>query len=163
MAALVNGVFLGLVAAYIVYEAYHRFAAPPPVRSLPMLVTAAVGLGANLLTAALLYRSQHENLNVRGAFLHVLGDALGSVGAIVAGIAMLFWQWYLADPIVSVVVSLLVLISSWGLVRESVDVLLEAVPRNLSISSILADMGWCPERRWCTTFTSGPSRRACRP
>ena len=70
-----------------------------------MLAVASVGLLANLVTAGLLYRGQHHNLNIRGAFLHVVGDTLGSVGAIAAGIAMVFWQWYLADPLVSVVVA----------------------------------------------------------
>jgi cobalt-zinc-cadmium efflux system protein len=111
------------------------------VKGLPMLAVSSVGLAANLATAALLFRSQHENLNVRGAFLHVVGDAVGSVGAILAGLAMVFWQWYLADPIVSVVVAILVLYSSWELMRESVDVLLEGTPRHLKISTILADLG----------------------
>jgi cobalt-zinc-cadmium efflux system protein len=111
------------------------------VKSGAMLAVAAVGLLANLFTAGLLYRSQHENLNIRGAFLHVVGDTLGSVGAIAAGIAMVVWQWYMADPLVSVVVAVLVLYSSWQLVRESVDVLLEGTPRHLNISSILSDLG----------------------
>ncbi len=141
LAALANGIFLVIVSIYIFYEAFHRFAAPPEVKSIPMLAVAASGLVANLGTAALLFRSRAESLNIRGAFLHVAGDALGSVGAIVAGISMVLWRWYLADPIVSVVVSVLVLISSWQLVRESVDVLLEGAPRGLSIPEMLADLG----------------------
>ncbi len=141
LAALANGIFLAVVSIYIFYEAFHRLMAPPAVKSLPMLVVASSGLAANLWTAALLYRSQHENLNMRGAFLHVAGDTLGSIGAIIAGLAMLLWKWYLADPIVSVVVSVLVLVSSWALVRESVDVLLEGAPRNVRISDLLADLG----------------------
>jgi cobalt-zinc-cadmium efflux system protein len=141
LAALANGIFLVLVAVYIFYEAYRRLMAPPIVKSGAMLAVASVGLVANLVTAGLLYRNQHKNLNIRGAFLHVVGDTLGSVGAIAAGIAMVVWQWYLADPLVSVVVAVLVLYSSWQLVRESVDVLLEGTPRHLNISSILADLG----------------------
>ena len=82
-----------------------------------------------------------ENLNLRGAFLHVMGDILGSVGAIIAGILMVVWRWYLADPIVSVLVSVLILYSSWHLLRDSVEVLLEGTPRHLNIATILADMG----------------------
>jgi len=141
LAALANGIFLVGVSMYVLYEAFHRFVSPPEVKSGPMLAVAGVGLIANLFTAALLYRSQHENLNVRGAFLHVLGDTLGSVGTIAAGVAMMVWQWYLADPIVSVMVAILVLLSSWELVRESVDVLLEGTPRHVDISEILTDLG----------------------
>jgi cobalt-zinc-cadmium efflux system protein len=96
---------------------------------------------ANIATAGLLFRSRHENLNLRGAFLHVLGDTLGSLGAIIAGILMILRQWYLADPIVSVLVGALVLYSSWELVAESVDVLLEGTPRHLKVSTILSDLG----------------------
>ncbi len=141
LAALANGVFLVVVAIYIFFEAYQRFRFVPEIKSAPMLIVASTGLLANLVTAALLYRSRSESLNMRGAFLHVAGDTLGSIGAIIAGLVMLQWQWYLADPIVSVVVSVLVLISSWQLVRESIDVLLEGTPRNLDISEILADLG----------------------
>ncbi len=141
LAALANGVFLVVVAIYIFFQAYQRFTSVPVVKGVPMLVVALTGLAANIATAALLYRSQAQSLNMRGAFLHVAGDALGSLGAIIAGIAMVLWQWYRADPIVSVVVAVLVLLSSWQLVRESVDVLLEGTPRNLNISEILADVG----------------------
>ena len=106
-----------------------------------MLIVAVTGLCANIVTAGLLYRSRGENLNLRGAFLHVLGDTLGSVGAILAGILILVWQWRLADPIVSAIVGCLVLYSSWELVKESVDILLEGTPRHLKISQILKDLG----------------------
>jgi cobalt-zinc-cadmium efflux system protein len=137
-------VLLVLISIYIFYEAYERFLSPPSVKSGPMLVVASLGLIANLATASLLYRSQHESLNIRGAFLHVMGDTLGSVGAILAGVIMVVWRWYLADPLISIVVAMLVLYSSWNLVHESVDVLLEGTPRNLNIPSILADLGSVP-------------------
>lgn len=141
LASLANGVLLVILALWVLYEAYRRLLAPPSVLGGPMLIVAALGLVVNLVTLSLLYRSQHECLNVRGAFLHVLGDALGSVGAIIAGTAMVVWQWYLADPLVSAVVSLLIMYSSWQLLRESVDVLLEGAPRHLDVASILADLG----------------------
>ncbi len=141
LAALANGIFLILIAIYIFYESYQRFRLPEEVKSGTMLVIAFTGLLANVITAALLFRSRHENLNLRGAFLHVLGDTLGSVGAIIAGVLMILKKWYLADPIVSVVVGALVLYSSWELVAESVDVLLEGTPRHLNISNILNDLG----------------------
>jgi cobalt-zinc-cadmium efflux system protein len=141
LAALANGTFLILIGLYILYESYQRFWVPPEVKSVPMLIVAATGLLANLVTARMLYRSRHENLNLRGAFLHVLGDTLGSIGAVLAGVLMLARQWYLADPIVSTIVGCLVLYSSWKLVTESVDVLLEGTPRHLKISNILSDLG----------------------
>jgi cobalt-zinc-cadmium efflux system protein len=141
LAALVNGVFLVLVALYIFYEVYERLLAPPMVRSAPMLVIAGLGLVANLLTAAMLYGSQHDNLNIRAAFLHVVGDTVGSVGTIVAGLLMLFAGWYTADPAISAIVGILVLYSSVKLVRESVDVLLEGTPRNVDVSRVLSDLG----------------------
>jgi cobalt-zinc-cadmium efflux system protein len=105
-----------------------------------MLVVAITGLLANIVTALLLFRSRNENLNLRGAFLHVLGDTLGSLGAIIAGILMVTRQWYLADPIVSILVGAMVLYSSWELVSESVDVLLEGTPRHLNVAHILNDL-----------------------
>jgi cobalt-zinc-cadmium efflux system protein len=141
LAALANGIFLILIAIYIFYESYQRFRAPQEVKSGTMLIIAATGLVANLITAGLLFRSRHESLNLRGAFLHVLGDTLGSVGAILAGVLMLTRNWYLADPVVSTIVGALVLYSSWELVAESVEVLLEGTPRHLDISNILNDLG----------------------
>jgi len=144
LAALANGVFLILIAAYIFYESYQRFWAPPEVKSVPMVVIAITGLLANLATAGLLFHTRHDNLNLRGAFLHVLGDTLGSLGAILAGILMMTRQWYLADPIVSAIVGGLILYSSWELVTESVDILLEGTPRHLNVSQIESDLGGMP-------------------
>jgi cobalt-zinc-cadmium efflux system protein len=141
LAALANGVILVMVGLFIAYEAYHRLLEPPSVKSGMMLAVASIGLGANLVSARLLSHSDLENLNVRGAFLHVMGDILGSVGAMSAGVIMSVWGWYLADPVVSIVVSALILFSSWQLLRDSVDVLLEGTPRHLKIANILADLG----------------------
>lgn len=141
LAALANGVILVMVGVAIAYEAYHRLQQPPTVKSGSMLIVACIGLVANLMSARLLSHSDLENLNVRGAFLHVLGDIFGSVGAISAGAVMTVWNWYLADPIVSIVVAVLILYSSWQLLRDSVDVLLEGTPRHLKTAEILADLG----------------------
>jgi cobalt-zinc-cadmium efflux system protein len=141
LAAFANGIILILIGCYILYESYQRFLSPPAVKSIPMLLVASTGLMANVVTAGLLFRSRHENLNLRGAFLHVLGDTLGSIGAILAGLLMMLRGWYLADPIVSMLVGGLVLYSSWELVTESVDVLLEGTPRHLKIAHILKDLG----------------------
>ena len=108
------------------------------------MLVAATGLLANLVTATLLFRSRNESLNLRGAFLHVLMDTFGSIGAILAGFLIWWRQLYLADSIVSVIVGALVLYSSWQLVSESVDILLEATPRHLNVSDILKDLGSVP-------------------
>ncbi len=141
LAALANGVFLVLIALYIFFEAYHRLLDPPVVKSGTMLSVAVMGLVANLCAVYLLHKSKDENLNLHGAFLHVLGDTLGSIGAIVAGLAMVLGGWYVADPIVSIAVGLLILFSSWTLLRESVEVLLESVPSHLCTAAILTDLG----------------------
>jgi cobalt-zinc-cadmium efflux system protein len=140
LAALANGIFLILIAAYIFYESYERFGSPQKVKSAPMVVIAVTGLIANLATARLLYHTRQDNLNLRGAFLHVLSDTLGSVGAIFAGILMMIWQWYLADPVVSAIVGGLILYGAWKLVAESADILLESTPRHLNASDILGDL-----------------------
>jgi len=130
LAALFNGVTLFVIAGFIMWEAYQRFSAPPEVSSLSMLLIASVGLIANLLSALALVRKGDvkNNLNLRSAYLHVLGDALGSVGAIIAGIVMLAFGWYIADPIISVVVALLILKSAWGVIKHTVHILMEGTP-----------------------------------
>jgi cobalt-zinc-cadmium efflux system protein len=136
LAAFVNGLALWLIVGLIFREAYQRLFDPPVVRSVGMIIIAAVGLVINLIGMLVLHRSQAESLNVRAAFVHVLGDALGSVGAIVAGIVMLASEWYLADPLVSIGIGVLILYSSWGIVRESVDILMQGTPREMRLEDI---------------------------
>jgi cobalt-zinc-cadmium efflux system protein len=136
LAALVNGVTLVVISLIIFYEAYQRLLDPPLVKSGPMLVVACAGLVINLLCASALHRSHTSNLNVRGALLHVLGDALGSAGAIVAGFLMLTRGWYLADPLISFLVGLLILYSAWRLVKDSVDILLEGTPAHIDLETV---------------------------
>ncbi|XID90662.1 cation diffusion facilitator family transporter [Paenibacillaceae bacterium WGS1546] len=130
LAALFNGVTLFVIAGFILWEAYRRFSEPPEVSSLPMILIALIGLGANALSAFALMRKGDvkNNLNLRSAYLHVLGDALGSVGAVLAGILMLAFGWYVADPIISVLVSLLILKSAWGVIKHTVHILMEGTP-----------------------------------
>ena len=136
LAALVNSLALILIAAYIFWEASQRFTDPPEVESGPMLVIAVFGLLANLASASLLFRQRSASLNVRAAFIHVLGDGLASVGVIVAGLIMLTTGALLADPVISVVIGVLILISSFQIAWESTQVLLEATPPGLSIADI---------------------------
>jgi cobalt-zinc-cadmium efflux system protein len=140
LAALLNGVALFVIAAFIVAEAIKRFAEPPTVASGSMMLIAVIGLLANLASAWFLMRKADvkDNLNVRSAYLHVLGDALGSVGAIVAGILMSLFSWYIADPIISVVVALLILKSAWGIIKSTVHILMEGTPHGVDADEVKA-------------------------
>jgi len=136
LSAFLNGIFLWAIVVFIFYEAIQRIQQPPGVQSLNMLVIAVLGLMANGLVAATLSRSRNESLNLKGAYLHVVADALGSVGAISAGLIMFFTGWYVADPIASIMISVLVLYSSGKIVRDSVNVLLEGVPPHIDVASL---------------------------
>jgi cobalt-zinc-cadmium efflux system protein len=136
LAALINGVTLVVIAAAIIWQAWGRFFNPEPVEGGLMLVVAAAGLLSNVVAAVLLHASSGHNLNVRGAYLHVLGDLLGSVGAIIAAVVILLTGWLPADPLISFVVALLILAGSWRLIRESVDILLEAVPKHIDMEEV---------------------------
>lgn len=136
LAALTNGVVLIVLCVFIILEAWERFRDPVEVGGSLMLTVAVGGLAVNLIMAFLLHRSAGESLNLRGAYLHVLGDLLASVGTITAAVIILATGWWLVDPLISVVVALLILVSSYKLVRESVDILLEAVPAHLDVAEI---------------------------
>ncbi|HEV8715973.1 MAG TPA: cation diffusion facilitator family transporter [Candidatus Binatia bacterium] len=136
LAAFFNGLALWLVAGIIFREAYYRFFSPPEVQGQGMILIAGAGLFVNLLTAWMLHGAHDTNLNLRGVFLHVLSDALGSVGAIIAGVLILWTGWYWADPVTSMVIGCLILLSSFSLVRESVDILMQATPRHLDLAEV---------------------------
>jgi cobalt-zinc-cadmium efflux system protein len=136
LAALINGAILVLVSAYIFYEAYHRFVEPPEVRGGLMLIVAAIGLVANVVGISILRSASRGNLNVKGAFLHMWSDTVSSVGVIAAGIIILLTGRTIADPIISIIIGLLILRGAGGLVWESINILLEAVPKNLDVSRI---------------------------
>lgn len=136
LAALVNGVALVVIAAGIGWQAVARLGQPPAVRADLMIGVAALGLGANLLSLRLLHGAHRHSLNVRGAYLHVLGDLLGSLGALAAGAVVALTGWALADPLASLGIALLILGGAWRLLRESVDVLLEATPRHIALGSV---------------------------
>ena len=136
LAAFVNGLALWLIAGVIFHEAYHRFFDPPEVRGYGLLLIASVGLGVNLFTAWILSPSRGHSLNLRGVFLHVMSDALGSVGAVTAGTVILLTDWYWADSVASLGIGLLILFSSFGLVRDSMDILMQATPRHISLQGV---------------------------
>ena len=136
IAALVNGVALVVMSLLIFYGAYERWIDPPVVRSGPMMLVAAGGLTVNLICAWIL-RGRHEiDLNVRGVWMHVIGDALGSVAAIAAGACMALFGWYRADALFSVVIGLLIIWGSMRLIRESTNVLLEGTPAHINLAAV---------------------------
>jgi len=136
LAALINGLVLWGLIGIIFYEAYHRLWAPPVVKSGPMLVIATAGLAVNIISAWLLYPSQERSINLRSAFLHVVADGLGSVVAITASLAMLWWGWYWFDPLASLIIGLLIVGCSWRLIQEATEILMEATPRHLDIQAV---------------------------
>jgi cobalt-zinc-cadmium efflux system protein len=136
IAALANGTILLVICGFIFYEAYQRFVEPPEVRGGVMLGVAAVGLLANLIGVLILRSASRDNLNVKGAFLHMWGDTVSSAGVIVAAVIILVADWTIVDPIVSIFVGLLILRGAVGLVLESNDILLEAVPKHLDVARV---------------------------
>lgn len=135
-AAIANAIILFGVAAYILYEAVQRLAAPPEVIAGPMLVVAVIGLLVNLISMRLLHGGAQTSLNLRGAYLEVLGDLLGSVAVIVAALVIGLTGWTPIDPIASVVIAGLILPRTWTLLREAVDILLQATPRGVKIEEV---------------------------
>jgi cobalt-zinc-cadmium efflux system protein len=136
LAAFLNGVFLWIVVGFILYNAVGRVQNPMVVESSEMLVIAVLGLAANGLAAVVLSRSRSESLNVKGAFLHVVSDALGSVGVIAAALIMFFTGWYQADALFSMLVCVLIFYSAYKLIRESLNVLLEGVPSGIDVNAV---------------------------
>lgn len=136
LAALINGIALLGITGFIFVEAWERLFAPPEVRSGEMLVVAILGLLVNVAAFWILSRGGGHSLNERGAMLHILGDMLGSVGAIVAAVLMSVTGWYLADPLVSAVIGLLILRSTWELLRETINILMEGTPIHLSFQEV---------------------------
>src|SRR5690606_1521391 len=128
---LANGATLLLLVVWIVWEAVQRISSPTEVLAGPMLAVAVIGLVVNLAGAAILWSGERNDGNLRGALLHVIGDLLGSVGAIAAAIGIMLTGWTILDPILSVLVALLVVRSAWRLVSDSIRVLLQAVPQGV--------------------------------
>lgn len=135
--AVVNAISIFTIAALIFYEASQRFGQPPEVKGLLMLSVATLGLGVNLFVAFWLRKEQRDNLNVRSAFWHALGDALASIGVIIGGIIILLTGWFVVDPIISVLVGLIIALAAWRILKEGLRVLLEATPRQVDITKMV--------------------------
>ena len=135
-AGLTNGLSLFAVTISILYEAWHRIRTPVTIHSTEMLLIATIGLVANLLTARLFKNHHKHDINVHSAFLHIVGDALSSVGVIIGGGMILFTGWAIIDPIVSILISIFLFIGSWRVVRSSIHILVEGTPEGISLSDV---------------------------
>jgi cobalt-zinc-cadmium efflux system protein len=136
LAALANGVILVLIAVWIFVEAWGRLMDPPDVLAGWMAVVAGVGLAVNLAAAAILARAGHDTLNMRAALRHVIADALGSAGVLVAALVILVTGWRYADPLAGALIAVAVLASSWSVLRDSVNILLEAAPKGIDVGEL---------------------------
>jgi cobalt-zinc-cadmium efflux system protein len=140
MVAFINGLALVVISLWIVYEAYERLSARAPVEGGIMAVIASIGLLANIVCFLLLHGADRENLNVRGAAIHVMGDLLGSIAALVAGVVIVFTNWTPIDPLLSLLVSLIILRSAWRVISESGHILLEGAPQGIDTREIGPDL-----------------------
>lgn len=136
LAALFNALLLIFACGAIAFEAVRRFAEPAPVESGLIMIVAAIGFVINLGTALLFMRDQHSDLNARGAYLHMMADAAVSIGVVIAGAAIMVTGWSLIDPLVSLVIVAVILIGTWGLLKDSVDLALDAAPRGVDVAAV---------------------------
>lgn len=140
LAALINSTTLVLISLGIFYEAWRRLMAPPEVRSDILVSVGLIALVVNLGTALLVRKGSEHDLNLRAAFIHLMGDVLSTVGAVIAGILIFFTNWNWLDPAVSFLIGLLILWSAWGILRETVDILLEATPRDVDMTRLVGEI-----------------------
>lgn len=136
LAAFVNGIALVLLSIWIIYEAIERWQTPPQIAATPLTIIAVGGLIINIIAAYLLHSDHKHDLNMRGAFLHVVGDLLGSVAAIIAGVLIWTMGWLWADALGSVLISAIIILGAWRLILDSVNVLLEGTPRHINLAAV---------------------------
>ncbi|RZG69338.1 cation transporter [Acinetobacter bouvetii] len=140
LAALFNASMLFMVAIYILFEAYQRFSHPPEIQSMGMMIVAVIGLAINLISMRILFSSSKDSLNVKGAYLEVLSDALGSVGVIIGAAVIYFTGWMWVDTVIAVLIGFWVLPRTWILLKQSVNILLEGVPEEIDIEQLRKDL-----------------------
>jgi cobalt-zinc-cadmium efflux system protein len=161
--ALVNGLFLLAVAGYIFFEAVHRFFNPQEIRTGILLAVAVIGLTGNLFGMLILRSETHENLNIRGAFLHILADTLSSVGVVIGGVVIALTGWNVIDSLIGIMIGGIVLRGAVDLIMESGEVLMEATPRDIDMGQLKKDVGEIPgvkDFHDIHVWTIGSGRRA---
>ena len=136
LASFINSVLLLVVVFNIFKEAIERFNSPPEVGGKIIIITALIGVVINTVSAFLFYKGQKEDINVRGAFLHLLVDAIVSVGVVISGVLILFTNWHMIDIIVSIVIAIVILLTTWGLFKESLKLTLDAIPKGIDLNNI---------------------------
>ena len=145
IAALVSAFSTWGLSAWLIYEAIYRLAHPQPVEGIMVLIVASIGFCANFAMMMILHKSQKDSLNVRGAYVHILGDLLGSLGVVVAGVLLIIFKWYPIDAIITLLFSLIVIYSAWKLVKDTLHVLMEGTPVHLSHDDIEKDLLSLPD------------------
>ncbi|MBN1117088.1 MAG: cation transporter [Bacteroidales bacterium] len=140
LAALFNAVALIVITIFLFKEAWQRFQNPEPIKGLIMFVVATIGLVANLLAVLLLKNDSDKNINIRAAYLHLLGDAISSVAVIVGSVLIYFYEFYWVDPLITVLIGLYILKETWTVLREAVDILMQATPRSIDIEKIRIEL-----------------------
>ncbi|MGP1462033.1 cation diffusion facilitator family transporter [Tannerella forsythia] len=136
LAALFNAVVLIAICIYLFFEAYERFVTPEPIKGKVMLFVAVFGLMANLISVVVLHKDKSHNLNVRAAYLHLLGDTLSSVAVIVGGVAIWIWELYWLDPLITVLVGVYIIRHTWSIVRQTVNILMQATPDGIDVNML---------------------------
>ena len=136
LAAFINALGLVLISFFILYEAWQRFENPPEIQSKPMLIVAVIGLVINLVSMALLHEHSEHSLNIKGAYLEVLSDTLGSLGVIAASVIMITTRWYYADPIISAGIGLFILPRTWNLLNQAAHILMEGTPSHIDLKDL---------------------------
>jgi cobalt-zinc-cadmium efflux system protein len=140
LVALLNSTTLVLISLGIFYEAYHRFMNPPDVQSSILIGVGLIAVVINLVTALLVHRGSEHDLNLRSAFVHLMGDVLSTIGAVIAGVIIYFTNANWLDPFVSVLIGFLILYNAWGILRDAIDILLEATPRDVDVQAMVKDI-----------------------
>ncbi len=140
LVALLNSTTLVLISLGIFYEAYHRFINPPDVQSGILIGVGLIAVVINLVTALLVHRGSEHDLNLRSAFVHLIGDVLSTVGAVIAGVIIYFTNANWLDPFVSVLIGFLIIYNAWGILRDAIDILLEATPRDVDVHAMVKDI-----------------------
>lgn len=140
LVALVNSTTLVLISIGIFYEAYKRFVSPAEVQSTVLIVVGLIAVAINLATALLVHRGSESDLNLRSAFIHLMGDVLSTVAAVIAGVIIYFTGANWLDPLVSVLIGFLILASAWGILRDAVDILLESTPRDVDLKKMVSEI-----------------------
>jgi cobalt-zinc-cadmium efflux system protein len=145
LAALFNAVVLIAISLYLFYEAYKRFLNPEPIGTKLMFIVATIGLAGNLISVLLLHKDSSHNLNVKAAYLHLLGDTLSSVGVIMGSVLIYFYNISWVDPLLTIIIGIIIIRGTWGIIKETTDILMQASPENLNIPEIKKQLENHPE------------------